>query len=206
MLETTGCFSIFKHFKIILYGLRHTESSAFLFLLFSTLWPTKWASVGAGVAGYVQGVGYTSGWRPSLLLTTATYVHAQLRWWKHILLISSHVCVISLLPLSTAATAERPPRANTSARCQCHAWTQSGISRVALTGPVVWKSFIYCKYVSSLDAHSSDNHLDTEELSIIHSSGLYICYISSRCVTFADVNSASLLTSYILLHNGGKKH
>lgn len=138
-VETTGCFSIFKHFKIILYGLRHTETSAFLFLLFSTLWQTKWASVGAGVAGYVQGVGYTSSWWPSLLLTAATYVHAQLRWWKHILLMSSHVCVVSFLPLSAAATAERPPRANTSARCQCHAWTQSSISRVALTGPVVWK-------------------------------------------------------------------
>lgn len=44
-----------------------------------------------------------------LLVTAATYVHAQLRWSEHILLMSSHVCVVPLLALSAAATAERPP-------------------------------------------------------------------------------------------------
>lgn len=128
VLETTGCFSNFKNFKILLYGLRRDLRilSPVIFYTTTKRMSFCWRSCCGLRAGC---------WlhrQPPFLLTTATSVHAQLRWRKLILLMSLHVCVVPLLPLSAAATAEQPPRVrtsalglghcvNTPARCQCHA-------------------------------------------------------------------------------------
>lgn len=52
----------FKHFKIILYGLRHRDLTILIPIIFFCCYK-QGASVGVGVAGYVQGGGYRAdGW------------------------------------------------------------------------------------------------------------------------------------------------